>query len=183
VRLGDVVPTNFSGDNGDMIQFFNLNGNGSVVTAVTYYEGYGWCDAYNAEILLDDMTIPAGTGMFVSSSQTGVSFLVAGEVKQAAFSLDVASGYTVVGNSTPVDITLGQIVPTNFSGDNGDMAQFFSATGNGTVATTATYYDGYGWCDAYNAEIMLDSLVLSPGDAFFASCSQSGASFAFPAAL
>jgi hypothetical protein len=85
-----------------------------------------------------------------------------------------------VGNSSPVAITLGDIVPVNFSGDFGDTAQFFSA--GGTVVATVTYYDGYGWCDASSFEV-LDTMVLDPGVAFFASCSQSGVSFTCPAVL
>jgi len=181
IRLGDITPVNFSGEFGDTIQFFNLNGSGSVSATVTYYDGYGWCDAYTLDIL-DDMTLPVGTGMFVYSSQTDVSFMVAGEVLTDSFQLNVASGYTVVGNSSPVAITLGDIVPSNFSGENGDTAQFFSATGSGSVVTTVTYYDGYGWCDAYTLDL-LDTMVLNPGDSFFAYCSQSGASFTFPAVL
>jgi len=181
IRLGDITPANFSGDNGDTIQFFNLNGSGSVSNTVTYYDSYGWCDASSFEVL-DDMTIPIGTGMFVYSSQADVTFTVAGEVKLDSFQLNVAAGYTVVGNSSPVAITLGDVVPTNFSGDNGDTAQFFSTTGDGAVVTTATYYDNYGWCDA-SSFALLDTMVLNPGDAFFAYCSQSGASFTFPDVL
>jgi hypothetical protein len=146
---------------------------------LTYYDGYGWCDASTFEIL-EDMTIPVGTGMFVSSSQADVTFTIAGEVLLDSFQLNVASGYTFVGNSSPVAITLGDIVPVNFSGDFGDTAQFFSA--GGTVVATVTYYDGYGWCDASSFEV-LDTMVLDPGVAFFASCSQSGVSFTFPAVL
>ena len=179
IRLGDIIPTNFSGDYGDTLQFFNLNGAGTVSTTVTYYNGYGWCDAYTAD-LLDDMTIPVGTGMFVYSTQANVSFVVAGEVKLGSFQLNVATGYTVVGNSSPVAITLGDIVPTNFSGDYGDTGQIFAASG--AVSATVTYYAGYGWCDAYTADL-LDNMVLNPGDGIFAYCSQSNASFAFPAVL
>jgi len=179
IRLGDITPANFSGDNGDMIQFFNLNGSGLVSNIVTYYEGYGWCDASTLEIL-DNMTVPIGTGMFISSSQTDVAFTVAGEVALDSFQLNVAAGYTVVGNSSPVAITLGDIVPANFSGDNGDMLQVFAP--GGSVSAIISYYSGYGWCDASTLEIM-DDMVLNPGDAFFASCSQSNASFAFPAVL
>lgn len=183
LRLGDVIPKNFSGDNGDTVQFLNLNGNGTAVTTATYYDGYGWCDFNNTEIMLDDMTIPAGTGMFVYASQSGAELLVAGQVALDALGLNVATGYTIVGNSSPVAITLGDITPSNFSGDFGDTAQFLNQSGNGTVATTATYYDGYGWCDFNNTETILDSTVLNPGDSFFVYASQSNVSFAFPAVL
>ena len=174
LRLRDITPSNFDGDT---VQFFNLNGNGAIVTTATYYAGYGWADAYNVEIMLDDMTIPVGTGMFVSSTQAGAQFLVAGEVALSSFQLAAATGYTVVGNSSPVAITLADIVPTNF---DGDTAQFFNPNGNGTVVMTATYYAGYGWADAYNVETMLDDTVLDPGVAFFAACTQAGATFTFP---
>ena len=179
IRLGDITPVNFDGNNADNIQFFNLNGSGSVSTTVTYYDGYGWCDAYTFAVL-DDMTIPIGTGMFVYSSQPNVSFIVAGEVKLDSFQLNVAAGYTFVGNSSPVAITLGDIVPVNFDGNNADNAQIFSP--GGSVSTTVTYYDGYGWCDAYTFQV-LDSMVLNPGDAFFVYCSQSNVSFTFPDVL
>eukprot|EP00825_Cyclidium_porcatum_P004602 TRINITY_DN1217_c0_g1_i2.p1 TRINITY_DN1217_c0_g1~~TRINITY_DN1217_c0_g1_i2.p1 ORF type:complete len:248 (+),score=5.38 TRINITY_DN1217_c0_g1_i2:842-1585(+) len=179
LRLGDIAPANFSGDNGDSIQFFNPSGNGSVVKTATYYADYGWCNPENTEEMLDDYTIVLGSGMFVYASQVNAQFTIAGQVNFEAFNLDVPAGYTVVGNSSPVVITLGDIVPTNFSGDNGDSFQFFHENGNGTVVKTATYYADYGWCNPENTEEMLDDEVLNPGDAVFA-YSQNAATYAFP---
>ncbi len=181
IRLGDIVPTNFDGNNGDMIQFFNLNGAGSVSTTATYYEDYGWCNYLDETEMLDDMTIPLGTGMFVASSQANVSFTVAGEVVLDSFQLNVASGYTVVGNSSPVAITLGDITPVNFDGNNGDMGQIFAASG--AVSATVTYYEDYGWCNYLDETEMKDDMVLNPGDAIFFTCTLSGASFTFPNVL
>ena len=178
LRLGDVLPSNFSGGDGDTVQFFNLNGNGAIETTATYYEGYGWFD-YSSNAPLDDKVIPVGSGMFAFSSQADAEFLVSGQVKLEPISLPVAAGYTVVGNSSPVDIILGDVVPSNFSGGDGDTIQFFNPNGNGSVLTTATYYEGYGWFD-YSSNEPLDSVVLTSGDSFFAYASKNNATFAFP---
>jgi len=176
IRLGDIVPNSVF--DGGTAQFFNLNGNGAVSTTAVFYDGFGWFD-FNTFDPLDDMTIPAGTGMFVYSSSTGAEFLVAGEVLVDSFALSVASGYTVVGNGSPVAITLGDISPS--ASFDGGTAQFFNANGDGTVATTAVYYDGFGWFD-FNTFDPLGSMVLNPGDAFFAYAAN-GATFTFPDVL
>jgi hydrogenase maturation factor HypE len=182
LRLGDIVPTNFDGANGDTVQFFNLNGSGSVSTTAWYFAGYGWFD-FNTNESLDDMLIPAGTGLFVTSTQTGAEFVVSGEVVLQSTTLTLPVGYTVVGNSSPVSIVLGDIVPNaNFDGAFGDTIQFFDPTGSGVVTTTAWYFAGYGWFD-FNTSASLDSMVINPGDSFFANATQSNVSFTFPAVL
>ena len=178
LRLGDIVPVNFSGATGDLVQFFNLNGTAAIETRATYYEGYGWFD-FDTNEPIDNKTIPVGTGMFVYSSQENAEFVVAGEVKLDPIELPIASGYTVVGNSSPVPITLEDVIPSNFSGANGDLIQFFNSNGDGTVLTRATYYEGYGWFD-FDTNAPLDSAVLNPGDAFFVYATDGSAMFAFP---
>ncbi|OPZ95581.1 MAG: hypothetical protein BWY72_02051 [Bacteroidetes bacterium ADurb.Bin416] len=182
LRLGDIVPTNFDGANGDTVQFFNLNGSGSVSTTAWYFAGYGWFD-FNTNESLDDMLIPAGTGMYVNSTLAGAEFLVAGEVLQEASTLVLPTGYTVAGNSSPVEITLGQIVPNaSFDGANGDTVQFFDPTGSGIVTTTAWFFAGYGWFD-FNTNESLDAMVINPGDAFYVNATQANAQLSFPAVL
>jgi len=183
LRLGDIVPNaSFDYFAGDNIQFFNASGSGSVSVTVSYMDGYGWFDFNDPSTMLDDMTIPAGTGMFVYTAGANVEFLVAGEVKLDSFSLLPSAGYTVIGNSSPIAITLSDIVPNSlfdyFAGDN---IQFFNASGSGSVSVTASYMDGYGWFDFNDPSTMLDDAVLNPGDSFFAYVSNAGVSFTFPA--
>jgi hydrogenase maturation factor HypE len=129
------------------------------------------------------MLIPFGTGMYVNSTLAGAEFLVAGEVLQSASTLVLPTGYTIAGNSSPVEITLGQIVPNaSFDGANGDTVQFFDAAGSGTVTITAWYFAGYGWFD-FNTNESLDAMVISPGDAFYVNATQANAQFSFPAVL
>jgi len=182
LRLGDIVPNGsfdyFAGDN---VQFFAINGDGTVSSTVSYMANYGWFDFNNPSVMVDDMTIPAGTGMFVYTSGTGVEFLVSGEVKVDSFALLPSAGYTVVGNSTPVAITLSDIVPNaQFDYFSGDNIQFFNPDGSGTVSITASYMTGYGWFDFNNPSVMLDDTVLNPGDSCFAYVSNAGVSFTFP---
>jgi len=183
LRLGDIVPNaNFDYFAGDNVQFFNPTGSGSVTNTASYMDGYGWFEFETPANMLDDMEIPAGTGIFVYTAGTDVDFLVAGEVALGQLILGVPAGYTVVGNSSPVAITLGDIVPNaNFDYFAGDNVQFFNPTGSGSVTTTASYMDGYGWFEFETPANMLTDVVLNSGDAFFVYTASSSVEFTFPA--
>jgi len=175
LRLADIVPSNFSIFNGDTVQFFNLNGSGSVTNMVSWMGG--WVDA-TTYADMSNLEIPAGTGMFVFSTQANVTFQMVGEVALAELPLAISSGYTVVGNSSPVAITLGNVVPTNFSIFEGDTIQFFNSNGNGGVVTMASYMGG--WVDA-TTYADLSATVLNPGDGFFVYTTKSNTTLTFPA--
>jgi hypothetical protein len=135
----------------------------AVTQTAIYYVGFGWYD-FDTSAPLDDLTFLAGTGAYVYTPLAGAGMLIAGEVALDPLELSLpAGGYIVIGNSSPVAITLADIIPSA-SFDSG-MLQFLDA--GGAVVQTAVYYDGFGWFD-FDTSAPLDDLVVGPGDAIYA---------------
>ena len=73
LTFADIVPSaSFYADNGrgDMIQFLNPNGSGSVILKADYWDGLGWFQ-FGTENSLDANIIPAGASFVVSAKAIG----------------------------------------------------------------------------------------------------------------
>jgi hypothetical protein len=181
IPLGSLSANQDFGDNGDYITFMDAAGSWTI--NATYYPGYGWFDPDDPEIDRDDVVIAAGTGFMVSTVGEGGEILCAGEV--GVGDLEVALPgpyqYVMVGNPTPVALTLGDVVANQDFGDNGDYITFMDAAGSWTI--NATFYPGYGWFDPDDPEIDRDDVVLQPGTTFMVSTVGSGGVITFPSPL
>jgi hypothetical protein len=181
ILLGSLVPNAAFEANGDYISF--LSAAGSWIRDAAYATGLGWYDPSDEEISYDDVEIPAGTGFMISTADAGGELLCAGEV--AVGDLEVAMpgalNYVMVGNPTPVEITLGDVVPNATFESNGDYISFMSAAGAWIM--DAAYATGLGWYDPSDEEISYDDVVLQPGVTFVVSTADAGGTLTFPSPL
>ena len=141
-----------------------------------------WSSDYTTDD--SDVVIPRGVGVVVSKSTAIIQY--AGEVEAGGVSIACDPGATVLGNPTPVTITLGQIGFTDLE-EYTDTIQLLDST----LAMATEYvwvdvtYDPLGltppvWSSDYTAD---DSGVeLAPGVGFVLS-SMNGSTVTFPAAL
>lgn len=184
LKLKDIVPSEGFHNSGTL-QFFSADG--STAFRAYYYEdgdpsSTGWYDLDTDEPL-DETTIKAGSGFFVSSSASAI-FMHKGEVKQASTVVPLAAGFTWAGNGTVADLTLKDVVPSESFYNSGAL-QFFSTSG--ATSFRAYYYhdaldpESTGWYDLDTDE-PLDTAVVKAGSAVFAS-SQSAATLTFPSAV
>ena len=200
MTLGDLVP------NEDFvystIQFMTAGGanakttfKGKTVTARYIYwtadddpeEGAGWylSDDDDGEINQNDLPLPMGTGFLVSrgAPEADAALVYSGEVNTQPVTVGLPnSGYNVIGNCCPKDLTLGDITP------NEDFVystiQFMTAGGANAKTTfkgktvTARYIywlaeddpeEGPGWylSDDDDGEINQNDLVTIPAGAGF----------------
>jgi len=209
MTLGDIKANeNFSAFE-DSIQLLDSNGN--VTMQATYvsqadlelwdmWPGYevGWYNSADEELelgTLNDTVLPFGTSMTVYTSYSGVTLLYAGEVIQNDVVLPlVSNGFTPVGNASPVDLTLGDIVPNaNFAAFE-DSVQMLDSNGN--VTMQATYvsqadlelwdmWPGYevGWYNSADEELELGTLndtVMVAGQGMTAYTSYSDVTITIP---
>lgn len=177
--LGSLQPNeNWDGNNADTVQF--IDETGEMVFTAWYFAGYGWYD-FNDASELNDLEIPAGMCAFIEATQEGAALVAAGEVATSPLTMSLPQGFSLVGNSVPRTITLGEIVPNeNWDGNNADTIQFIDETGE--MVFTAWYFAGYGWYD-FNDASELNEFELPPGTGFFLEATQEGAELAFPAAI
>ncbi len=101
------------------------------------------------EDLSNDVVIPFGKGVIITSGEADTTLTFAGQVVAEAKSYTVAgSGFTWIGNATPVDLTLGDFaIPTDegflsgdsiileFYGTDGALEGSYSFVDEGNAAT------------------------------------------------
>ena len=153
---------------------------------------YSWIDVTYSAITpvwtsdgsTDDsaVVIPRGAGVVISSSAAVI--LNAGEVETTDVVISCDMGATVLGNPTPVTITLGDIT---FSGlqEWDDSIQLLDPTLS--TAEIYTWIDvTYGSNDpVWSSDGVADdsSTILAPGAGFVLSCANNGVTVTFPSAL
>ena len=151
-------------------------------------DGAGWyleADE-DAEENCNDVSIPFGSGFLVSrtKTETDATLLFAGEVATTPVTVGFANtGYNIVGNCSPVEISLGDITPNeNFVNSTITFMTAGGATprvtfGGKQVAQKYVYWDedeasdGAGWyleADE-DAEENCNGVKLAPGAGFLVS--------------
>jgi hypothetical protein len=183
ILLGSISPNQAFEDNGDTISC--ISAGGLWMLEANYASDYGWFNPNDEDFeVLDEVEIVSGTGFYVRTAGSGGALVCAGEV--ALGDLDVvlpgALKYAMVGNPTPVAITLGDIVPNQAFEDNGDTISFISSGGLWTLE--ANYASDYGWFNPNDEEFeVLDGVVLQPGDTFYVRTAGDGGVLTFPSPL
>jgi len=162
---------------GQSIQILSSDGAGTVILTASYYDGFGWYDNDNNEVNNTELT--KGEAFIVSTAASGATLTFSGEVRATSFSVAVSSGFSLLGNSLPKNLTLGDI--TANAAFEGQSIQLLSSDGLGSVVLTASYYDGYGWYDNDNNNV--DSTTINSSASFVVSTAATGAQIIFPAAL
>jgi len=174
--LSDITANaNFEGQN---IQVLSSDGNGTVVLTASYFAGLGWFDQEDNEV--NTYAIPKGAAFIVSTGVTGAQLAFKGDVRATAFSIAIPSGFSLLGNSVPKTLTLGDITANaSFEGQN---IQILSSTdGLGSVDLTASYFAGLGWFDEDDNNV--DATPITASTSFVVSTAATGAQLTFPAAL
>ena len=217
VTLADVsVNDLFTFDNGDTVQFLD-EGGGTRVREDGYTAEYsyfpediagtaGWYSlfaAYDGEFLSpeaeDDFT--NGAGAVIQTVDKDAALLFSGAVHKGPATIGIAkSGWNIVGNPTPCDLTLADIAVNDaFTYDNGDTIQFLDE-GGGTKVREDGYTAEYsyfpediagtaGWYSlfaAYDGEFLSpddDDNNISAGTAFVVQTVDKTAALQFKAAL
>ncbi len=191
MTLGNIVGNDNFKAGSDYINLFTSSGD--FITDATYSNPTdaarwgidpGWysIDDYNdeAENNLNNTSIPYGMGIAFCPVSSGAGLKYVGEVKQAANTLPAPGTFNLVGNTSPVDITLGDITGNDSFKAGSDYINLFTNTGD--FITDATYSNPTdaarwgidpGWysIDDYNdeAENNLNNTSI-PAGAGFAFC-------------
>ena len=176
---GDVVIQIMS-DQGEWIgeyDWFTVDGWGS--------EKDGWYSAGDEEDA--DVTLKSGQAILVSCDNEDVSFQVSGQVADGSRNA-VFVGYTMSGNSSPVEIDLQDLIPQgeNITGDGDIVIQVMSAQGEWIGEFDWFTVDGWGsekdgWYTAGDEEYA--DLKLPPGASVLVSCDNEGVEFTVPSPL
>ena len=133
--------------------------------------------------------------MTVFATKAGAALLYAGEVIQSNVTLPlVQNGFTAIGNASPVDLTLGDIVANENFESFVDSIVIFDA--NGYVDIQATYVsqatlEGWdmwpdyeaGWYDSADEELAggtLNGTVIPAGQGMTVFTTKSGAAITIP---
>jgi len=151
MTLGDITANaNFSPFEDSIVIF---DSTGSMVVQATYvsqanledwgmWPGYevGWYDLDDGNMefgTLNATVVPFGGSMTVFTQYADAGLIYAGEVIQSAVTLPLAqNAYTFLGNASPVDLTLGDIVANENFAPFEDSIVIFDSTGSMVVQAT-----------------------------------------------
>ena len=152
--------------------------------------GLGWyVGAGNTERVTDDITIKNGEGLSINNKAgKNIKLQFSGAVTLTGRSFKVGTGYSLVGNLTPVDVKLNDVIILNEDGTPWDVQDTSSTACNIQKMTTdgLGYYDstkvynyrhyyrakpsvldrGLGWyVGAGNTERTTDAITIGAGEA------------------
>ena len=140
----------------------------------------GWYNGSYGSELVENVTLPIGTGLYLNISMfsTGVKVQFAGEVYQDVVVQPLAPGYNMIGNSTPIAINLQDIKLDGGYGDGGTEAIYvYDSTANltgdyyywGTIEDSAGDMDYAvdGWYNGSYGTDLVEGVVLQPGQGLY----------------
>ena len=141
----------------------------------------GWYNGMYGDELVENITLPLGTGLYLnlSSYSSGAKVQYSGEVYQNQLEQDIPNaGYNMIGNSTPVPVDLQDIKLVGAYGDGGTDAiivynEFAALTGDfyywGTVEDSAgdMEYAVDGWYNGMYGTDLVEGVVLQPGQGLY----------------
>ena len=200
--LGDIVPNENWIELGDLIQTFTADGKAGAAymyltpASAAMYDGVeaGWYKTsdFGATTPMNDVSIPFTVGYVAKSGAKDASLTFSGQVKQTATEIPVG-GFTITANVTPVDLTLGDIVPNENWIELGDLIQTFTADGKAGAAymyltpASAAMYDGVeaGWYKTsdFGATTPMNDVLIPAGSGFVAKSGAKGATLTLPSPL
>ena len=177
-KLTDIKPAGFQTSNG-AVQIQLLNSQGKTTDTYKYYKGgrgayatEGW---YNGTTLItaeNNVTFAPGTGLWVYGTD-GYTLQTSGEVLTSSTTVQLCTGFRMVGNPYPTGLKLTSIVPAGFQTSNGAIQiQVLNSVGK----TTATYkyykggrgaYATDGWYDGATRITADNDVTFDPGVALW----------------
>lgn len=147
----------------------------------------GWYKDAVGDEPADDVILPQGTALYITSANNDVTLLVSGEVAKGNVTVPFAQGSGQIGNCTPVDVDLNDVTVEGSDGVGDVNAQAISSDG---VWDGEYYYlteDGWGvttgWYKDAVGDIPADDVTLAPGDSLFVTSANNDVTFVFPAVI
>ena len=135
--------------------------------------------------------LPFATGFVAKSTAAGATLTYAGEVKGTATEIPVG-GFTLTGNCSPKDLTLGDFTPNAAFVSSGTVQPFTSAGKAGSLFVYINdpelmeiFEAPAGWY-VFGDDEMTDcknSVPVNAGDAFVAKSTASGSTLEIPSAM
>ena len=189
-KISDIGVEGAGGVGNEYGQLVNVDGTwGNVYYYLTMDGAFvedGWYkDATGEEPVTDEDVLTVGQAFFFASD-ADITFTYAGQViKQPSF--DVAAGYSMIGNPTPVAVKISAIGVEGAGGVGNEYGQLVNADGSwGNVYYYLTMDGAFvedGWYkDATGEEAVTDEDVLTPAESLFFSA-DSDLTVTFPAVL
>ena len=199
--LGDIKPNQAFIDAAGTIQTFTAAGKAGPIylyindpDLIELFESSeGWYTLEDDEMTdpKNSESIPFTTGFVSKSSGAGSALTYAGEVKGTATEIPVG-GFTLTGNCSPKDLTLGNFKPNQTFIDAAGTVQTFTAAGKaGPIYLYINDPDlielfeaSEGWYTLEDDEMTdpKNSITINAGDAFVTKSSGSGSTLEIPSA-
>ena len=167
VDIQNIKLTGSSGDMSDLIQTFTSAGNLNPEYMYLTMDGFGYENGwYDTDFALVEETVEPGKG-FLFWNNSGATINFSGEVLAGQKNLDVAAGYSIMGNPLPKDIDIQDMKLINSVGDMSDLIQTFTSAGNLNPEYMYLTMDGFGYEDGwYDTDFALVEETVQPGAAF-----------------
>ena len=146
------------------------------------WDQIGWVDDENN--LVTDVAFAPGQALWVSASSANQSLQTAGSVGQSDVVVQLRAGGSLAGNPFPVDITLGDLIPSGDNTYNNISVQTLDAYGRtdkNYVWTDAggESWDQIGWVDDENN--LVTNEIISAGQGLWIAGSSTEQYITFPA--
>lgn len=147
----------------------------------------GWYTDAGGDQLAEDVVLPQGTALYVSSQNNDITFLVAGQVPSGAVAVPFDQGAGQIGNCTPVAVDLADISVEGADGMADVTAQTISAEGTWDGEYFYFTEEGWGvttgWYKDAGGDQLADDVTLEPGEALYVNSANNDVTFIFPAAI
>jgi hypothetical protein len=166
----------------DSLQFFNAGGNVNQEVFWLTADSSGGVEGWHNDSIeyMGDTVVDAGTAIFVSTA-SGATVMLSGQVEPGDVEIAAGVGFTVAGNSTPVDMTLADLQLTNIQ--EFDSLQFFDAGGNVNQEVFWLTADSSGGVEGWHNDSVeyQGGVTLPAGKGFFLSSAAGGVTLTIPA--
>ena len=189
-KISDIKVSGAFGAGGDTVQKIEADGSWGSLYYYMTMDGSGWLkDGWYKE---DQMTpvddtdvVGVGEALFVSAG-SAMTFTYSGVVISGKPVVQVPTGYSMVGNPTPIQIKISDIEVSGAFGAGGDTVQKIEADGSWGSLYYYMTMEGSGWLkDGWYKEDQMtpvdDTDMLAIGDGLFVSASNN-LTLTFPAA-
>ena len=185
INIQNVKPIDDPGDMTTNIQLVGDDGNipSTYVWLTEDASGFedGW---YNDDLELVDVTINPGQGFLIYTETDNLKVEVAGEVKIGDINYINALGFNAIGNASPIDVDIQDIIPQDDPGDMTTNIQIVGADGNipSTYVWLTEEASGFedGW---YNDDLELVEATIVSGQGFLLYTETNGLVVKIPSAL
>ena len=152
-----------------------------------------WVNGMMGEEKVTNVNLPLGTGLYLYLGTEGASVRYAGQVCQDTVTTDLALGYNMVGNATPLTLDLNEI-KLSAEADGSGMTEAIIGYNENAVLTGDEYYWNTAdatfagpaedcWVNGMMGDEKVTGVTVKPGQGFFLYIGTEGAKMVLPAAI